>query len=542
MIEKRDAFLSALDETIETHPDAKKTLAELGVRGLKRNFFSRQFVDLSTGRKELRSGMVLALALTFSNIWKEQLQAERRVGVVLPSGLGSLLVNLTLQILGKTPVNLNFTAGRAVNEKCLAKAGIQTVITAKPVVDKLTDFPWPEKTIDLVAERAHVRKPVVIANMIRAFFLSPTRLLAGFDSANKTARDEATILFSSGTTGDPKGVVLKQRNVVANLLQIEAVRLLDRNEKLLATLPTFHSFGFTATQWYPIFSGMKVVCLPSPLETKRLGKAIRDEQVTIMMLTPTFAKPFLKRVPAEWMETLKIVVVGAEKSPEGLHVEWEETFGGIYLEGYGLTEASPVVSCNLPSASDDAPTRRQGTVGRPLVGVEARIVDPETGEQLSINETGMLELKGPNFFEGYLDDPEKTAEVFREGWYVTGDLATIDADGFLKIEGRLSRFSKMAGEMIPHGAIEEAIIDAFGLWEEELPQVAIAGVQDEVKGEALVLLSVPDVTFPELQEMLTAKGLPNLWIPKQIVKVEAIPTLGSGKIDLKGVQGLAQGD
>jgi|TARA_B110000037_G_scaffold29139_1_gene34783 acyl-[acyl-carrier-protein]-phospholipid O-acyltransferase/long-chain-fatty-acid--[acyl-carrier-protein] ligase len=524
-----------MSDLLENHPDVNKSLAELGVRGLKRNFFGRQFVDLSTGRRELRAGMVLALSLTFSDLWRERLKNESRVGVVLPSGLGSLLVNLTLQILGKTPVNLNFTAGRAVNEKCLAKADIETVISAAPVIEKLPDFPWPEQMIDLVQERDRVGKFAVIKNLLRGWALPVARLV---DCGR--SEEEATILFSSGTTGDPKGVVLTQRNVVANLLQIEAVGLLDSKEVLLASLPTFHSFGFTVTQWYPLISGMKVVSLPSPLETKRLGKAIRDEKVTVMMSTPTFLKPFLKRVPPEWIESLKFVVVGAEKSPEGLPEKWEETFGSTYLEGYGLTEASPVVSCNLLGKSEQETTRRHGTVGRLFIGIEARIVDPEEGRPLAKSEIGMLELRGPNFFDGYLNDAGKTNEVFRDGWYVTGDLARFDPDGFLIIEGRLSRFSKMGGEMVPHGAVEEAIIQAFDLEDAELPQIAVAGVQDPAKGEALVLLAVPDIEPAELREQLSAKGLPNLWVPKRIVKVDTIPTLGTGKLDLKGVTQVAE--
>ena len=152
----------------------------------------------------------------------------------------------------------------------------------------------------------------------------------------------------------------------------------------------------------------------------------------------------------------------------------------------------------------------------------------------------MLELRGPNFFDGYLNDAGKTNEVFRDGWYVTGDLARFDPDGFLIIEGRLSRFSKMGGEMVPHGAVEEAIIQAFDLEDAELPQIAVAGVQDPAKGEALVLLAVPDIEPAELREQLSAKGLPNLWVPKRIVKVDTIPTLGTGKLDLKGVTQVAE--
>jgi acyl-[acyl-carrier-protein]-phospholipid O-acyltransferase/long-chain-fatty-acid--[acyl-carrier-protein] ligase len=540
MSDVRAAVVDAQAQAFEAHPDLQKSLAELALRGLKRNFFTSQFVDLTADRRELRSGMLLALALTLADRWRGRLEGERRIGVVLPSGLGSTLTNLALQILGKTPVNLNFTAGAAVNEKCLRKASIETVITATPALKKLPDFPWPERTVDLIKERGALRKIDVVKNLLRAWILSPTSLISSFENGIEGGEREATILFSSGTTGDPKGVVLSQRNIVANLLQIDAVQLLGRKETLLACLPTFHSFGFTVTQWFPLYSGMRVVSLPSPLETKRLGHAIAEENVTVLMSTPTFLKPFIKRVSPEAMRSLKYVIAGAERSPEGLAASWEERFGSTYLEGYGLTEASPVVSCNLPAKDGGAPVRRLGTLGQPFVAQQLRIVDEQTGEVLKRGERGMLELRGPNLFRGYLNDEGATQRAFRDGWYVTGDLARLDADGFLIIEGRLSRFSKLGGEMVPHGAIEEAVARAFDLDGDGAHQVAVTGVQDAQKGEALVLLSVVDFSLSELRERLTAEGLPNLWIPKRVCSVSEIPTLGSGKMDLRAINELAR--
>ena len=216
----------------------------------------------------------------------------------------------------------------------------------------------------------------------------------------------------------------------------------------------------------------------------------------------------------------------------------------MFWKGYGLTETAPVVSTNLP---DPAPSRpndtvqpssRDGSVGKMLPGEAAQIRDPETNALLSPHELGMLWLKGPNIFEGYLNEPERTAEVLQDGWFKTGDLGRLDEDGFLYIEGRLSRFSKIAGEMVPHETIEAKIIEGFGLKMEEERVIAIVGVPDEAKGEALVLLAIRDLSPEKIREYLLAGGLPNLWVPRTIKRVEKIPILGSGKLDLGKMQGI----
>ena len=257
----------------------------------------------------------------------------------------------------------------------------------------------------------------------------------------------------------------------------------------------------------------------------------------------------MKRVEPEKLASLKYIIAGAEKTPDGFADAWEERFGSTYFEGYGLTETSPVVSVNLPSkpvgvdfpgSSDDA--NRRGSVGRLLPGQSARILNPDTGEDLPIASTGLLALKGPNIFEGYLHDVERTAEVKDGDWFITGDLARFDGEGFLYIEGRLSRFSKIGGEMVPHGTIEQALIEAYDLLESEVPMLAIGARPDESKGEALVLLAAMDVELDDVREKLTVAGFANLWIPKEVKRIEAIPTLATGKLDLRGIQELAVSD
>jgi acyl-[acyl-carrier-protein]-phospholipid O-acyltransferase / long-chain-fatty-acid--[acyl-carrier-protein] ligase len=307
---------------------------------------------------------------------------------------------------------------------------------------------------------------------------------------------------------------------------------------VMASLPFFHSFGCTVTLWYPMLAGIRAVTYPSPVDVVKNAEIIERYKISLLVTTPTFLRGYLKRAEPKQFETIKLLVTGAEKLPNELAEAFEEKFGQHVLEGYGLTEASPVVSTNLP---DPAPRRpgetiqpssRPGSVGKLMPGEAAQIRDPETDALLPPNELGMLWLKGPNIFEGYLNDPELTATVLQDGWFKTGDLGRLDEDGFLYIEGRLSRFSKIAGEMVPHESIESKIAEAFGFKSEEERVIAIVGVPDKTKGEALVLLTTRDLSPDKVREGLLADGLPMLWIPRTIKRVEKIPILGSGKLDL----------
>lgn len=520
------------------YPELETHLAALAVEGLSHSPFRRLVVDLSRERKELRSGMILAVALTLAERWKGTIP-DRRVGVVFPAGLGGILTNLALALLDKVPVNLNFTSGRTALENALRIGEVRTVITAGPVKEKVPDFPWPENTIDLIRERLYVDKKAVLKRLVRISVMPRKHLLKAFKVPTRGGDREAGLLFSSGSTGLPKGIPLTHRNIVANCLQIRDCQLLNREQTLLACLPTFHSFGFTATLWYPLVTGLKCVTVPSPLETRKIAEAIAAEKVTVMMGTPTFYRPYFKRAEPSQLESLKFVIGGAEKTPPGFAERWEKSFGSQYLEGYGLTETSPVVSCNLPEIPGLGSQIKAGSVGRLMKGMRARVTEPSTGKVLGLNAKGILELQGPNVFSGYLNDKEATSKVMREGWFVTGDLARIDEDGYLFIEGRLSRFSKLGGEMVPHGVLEQVIAEAFHLTDAEHPLVAVTGVADENKGEALVLLAAVEIRPHLLRERLLKAGIPNLWIPRLIFRVDTIPSLASGKLDLQALNQLA---
>ena len=524
-------------EDFGKRPELQSHLAAMAFRALASHPFHELIVDLSTGRRALKAGIFLAAAIALSRRWRSL--PGKRVGVVFPSGIGSSLTNLALALADKVPVNLNFTSGRSALEASIRKAGITHVITARPMIERAPDFPWPKDVIDLVEVRKGIKKAEVMGWLALMLSLPSATAMRLLGVPTRGGTREAALLFSSGSTGEPKGVVLTHRNIIGNCLQVLDARLLDKSQVLMANLPTFHSFGFTITVWYPMIAVLKTVCLPNPLETRRVAQAIKDEGVTVMMGTPTFYRPYFKKVEPELIKGLNFVVAGAEKTPAGFADSWEKTFGSRYLEGYGLTETSPVVACNLPPSGDREEQIRRGSVGKLFPGMRARIVDDSTGTVVHPSRRGVLQLQGVNIFPGYLDDPESNERAFDGDWFHTGDLARFDEDGYLYIEGRISRFSKIGGEMVPHGTIEQAVMRAFQLEDSEVPLVAVTGTRDSAKGESLILLSAVEIDNVRLRERLAAAGMPNLWIPRKIRRVDTIPCLASGKLDLKALESLA---
>ena len=504
--------------------------------------------DRTLRRREMKSGLLLALAWSVSRQllnWTDR----NRVGIVFPPGIGACIANLAVVLAGKVPVNLNFTLGRVSAEACLRKAEIDCILTTEQVRKKMSDFPWPESgVVDIVEILKGISKLKTLA-LLTAITVLPAKLLASvFKVPSEGGDTEAGLLFTSGSSGEPKGVILTHRNVLGNCLQIDGSRLLPAGEKMIASLPIFHSFGFTVTLWYPILRCVSVVTVPSPLEFKKIAEAVAAESATVLVSTPTFLKPYIRRVAPEKLKTLRYVITGAEKTPDGFAELWQKTFDSEYLEGYGLTETSPVVCANLPdkliavgsSGNRGISGFRPGSVGRLFPGQAARILDTDTMEPLPVTETGLLLLKGPNIFGGYLNDAERTAEVMQDDWFITGDLARFDEDGFLFIEGRLSRFSKIAGEMVPHGTVEQALVEAFGLMDSDEPMLAIGSRPDEAKGESLVLLSAIDIELSEVKTKLSAAGYSNLWVPKVIKRVDKVPTLATGKLDLRMIRALSE--
>lgn len=532
----REKLLKLGEFSYSRRPSLDRHLAEECVHGLKRRPFATAVID-GLDQSALNRSKLLGAAAALSRFLRKQF-ADERIAIVLPASKGSVLANLAVALAGKVPVDLNFTMGRAANESCCKRANLRVAISATKFMERVKDFPWPEHVLKLDELMPRLKSQIILWWVMSIFL--PARLLSRLLQIPKTGgHAEAVLLFTSGTTGEPKGAVMSHRNVVGNVSQFRELLDARKDDAILASLPFFHTFGSTVTLWYPIIEGVRIVTYPNPLEAAKCAALIEQYKLTFLLATPTFLRLYLRKAQPEQLRSLRLTITGAEKLPLDLAKDFEEQFGKKVFEGYGLTETAPVVSVNLPEPAPNAePTSRLGSVGRMAPGIAAEIRAPETDRKLSLHETGMLWLRGVNIFEGYLHDPERTAEILHDGWLRTGDLGQFDEDGFLYIKGRLSRFSKIGGEMVPHEAIESKIIDLLGLsWRDERP-LAIVGVQDETKGEALVLLSAVDVDLIELRKKLQEAGVPNLWIPKQIQRVEAIPVLASGKLDLKKCQDL----
>jgi acyl-[acyl-carrier-protein]-phospholipid O-acyltransferase/long-chain-fatty-acid--[acyl-carrier-protein] ligase len=553
----QEALFVLAERCFSAHPALNTHLAYALIQGFKRHGTRNLVVDGKDDR-ELSFDKVLAAAIALSKKIQEE-TSRKRVGVILPPGLGGLIANVAVLLAGKIPVNLNFTAGRAAIEYAIKSAEIDRFITADIFVRKMQSFPWPPMKQLLLIERTLPHLKTKIAIWLALSKILPAPLLAAVLGVPRKGGDqEALLLFTSGSSGNPKGVALTHRNVMSNVAQFSSRLGLAANDAILGSLPLFHSFGCTVTLWYPIISGLNLVTYPSPLETKKLAELIEKHRVSLLIATPTFLRGYLRGVNREALASLKLCVTGAEKLPATVAEAFEAKFGKRVYEGYGLTETSPVTNVNLPDPvplgnGEDGhvwlPSHRPGSTGQLMPGLAVRITNPETNEPQSLHQTGMIWFKGPNVFNGYLNDPKRTAEVLdANGWFRTGDIGRVDLDGFLYIEGRLSRFSKIGGEMVPHETVEEALIKSLGLENESVRKIAVVGVPDPDKGEALILLTAIPGGGAESQEMielryrLLDKGMPALWIPKKLIRVPEIPILSSGKLDVQSCEKLARGD
>ena len=492
-------------------------------------------------RPRMNWGAALLSAIFLARRLRATWAGQEMVGILLPPSVPGALVNLAATLSGKVPVNLNYTTSDEALASCAAQCKLETVITTKLLLDKI-----PLKVPGKVVLLEEVAAGHSLGERLAALFLwfLAARRLERLLSGGKTRKldDLATIIFSSGSTGDPKGVMLTHYNISSNIEQMAQTFSFDRGDTLLGVLPFFHSFGFTVTLWLPPVLGVSVVYHPSPLDLAAISELVRDYRVTFLMATPTFLQAYMRRCSPEDFGSLEFVLVGAEKLPERVALAFEDRFGIRPLEGYGATECSPVIAVNTRDFR--APGFRQvgakrGTIGQPLPGISVRIVDPETNEILPQGTAGLLIVRGPNVMQGYLGKPEKTREVLGDGWYVTGDIAAQDEEGFLTITDRLSRFSKIGGEMVPHVKVEERLHEIAGLTDQTF---VVTGVPDEKKGERLVVLHLlKDEELKGVLEKLPQSGLPNLWTPRanQFFPVEELPHLGTGKLDLRRIRELA---
>jgi acyl-[acyl-carrier-protein]-phospholipid O-acyltransferase/long-chain-fatty-acid--[acyl-carrier-protein] ligase len=524
------------DVAMERRP-ADEALGRQFVRTAKHHWWSFSMADATTNR--LTFGRVLVAALLLSRRVRRRLPDESSIGVLLPASVGGALANIGLSLAGKVPVNLNFTAGRESMMTAIERCRISTILTSRRFLSKAAIEP-----LDGMVFLEDVMKEIGYGAKIRmqlTAFLLPAWALNRLYVERVDGERLATVIFSSGSTGVPKGVMLTHRNVLANVDSIGQVYELTSEDVLVGVLPFFHSFGFTGTLWLPAISGFGVVYHPNPMDARTIGELAGQHRATVIISTPTFCSSYIRKCEPDQLRHLRYALVGAEKLREPIALVFKAKFGVDLLEGYGCTEMSPVVAVNVPDVQNGRERQRgthSGSVGHPLPGVAVKVVDPVTGEGPLFDQEGLLLVKGPNRMMGYLGEPERSAEVIRDGWYVTGDIATVDEAGFVRITDRLSRFSKIAGEMVPHVKVEEQIQALVN----DHCTCVVTSVPDETKGERLVAFYTdPDVKAHELWEGLCRTELPRLWLPKreELHFIESIPTLGTGKVDLRAVRQLA---
>ena len=503
-----------------------------------RHYWSEPAMDDTSGR-ELTWGRALTGVLALAHVLKARTRDQRNVGVLLPPSVGGTLINISLTMMRKVAVNLNFTASAEAFRSSIQQSELRTIITSRVFLEKFpqfADLPGLIMAEDLRAEIGPLAslRAYLIARLAPVGWLTPLRHVA--------ADDVATIIFSSGTTGEPKGVMLSHHNIASNVEAYSMVMNATSRDRLCATLPLFHSFGYTCGIWFPALGGIKVSYHTSPLDAAKVAEVVRTRKCTALFVTPTFLLAYLRKATREDFVSLRAVVVGAEKLKTRLADAFEERFGMRPFEGYGATELSPVAALSVPNVEIDGIYQvghKEGAVGQALPGVAARIVDPDTGTPLPVGQSGLLLIKGPNVMLGYLNKPELTAEALRDGWYHTGDMAQMDEDGFITITDRLSRFSKIGGEMVPHIAIEDVYLKGLNLND---PVLAVTSIPDEKRGERLMVLHTAAAGDPaNLHALMERSELPNLWKPDRTSYrlITALPQTGSGKLDVKALRQLA---
>ena len=498
-----------------------QTLSHQFIRRARRNWL-RPIASDTLGNKATY-GKLLIGSIALANRIRPNTANLKNIGILMPTSLGGAVANLAVTISGKTSVNLNWTAPNDAMQSAVKQSRIKYVITSRRFVQKAGLPDLPVRWLYLEDQLKNLGRIERFRALRAALFASAQHLAGGREPQ---PGDVATIIFSSGTTGEPKGVMLSHANVLSNVEATQAVEHFGKGDAMCAILPFFHAFGYLGLLWWPLLKNIRVAYHPNPLQTDRVIRLIREEESTALLATPTFLQGYMRKAEPSDFASLRYVITGGERLRPELADRFEGRFGVRPLEGYGCTELSPVALLSLRESY------RTGSAGQPLPGIAVRIVDPDTGTTLPDGTEGLMLIKGPNVMIGYLGQPEKTAAVLSDGWYNTGDIARMDADGFVYITGRLSRFSKIGGEMVPHGAVEDALQQAAGSDE---PCIAVISIEDETRGEHLAVCYTEQAGDPAtLISRLRALGLPNLWIPRaaHFFRIPELPLLGSGKLDL----------
>ncbi|MGH1463302.1 MAG: acyl-[ACP]--phospholipid O-acyltransferase [Neptuniibacter sp.] len=567
---KRDVIVAFGEPLVvsSSAAEVKKKVFELSIRAWEKHTQTLESVPYAFIRtmKNASSGFAVAdvdggplsqkKLLTASALFSKRIQQTegQNIGLLVPTSSAGCIANMSALMAGKTVVNINFTAAENSVSSALEQAQVKTILTAHKFVSKLKargidpDIWFAGREIIYMEDvKATISKTEAIFTLAAVSVL-PSFVLQKLLCNSQDLEATAAILFSSGSEGEPKGVMLSHRNIMANLKQTADVLNVRGDDCIMATLPLFHAFGLTVTCFMPLIEDMPVVCHPDPTDAAKIGKGVARYKATLMCATSTFLRMYTrnKKVLPMMFASLRAVVAGAEKLDQTVRDSFEAKFHVPVVEGYGSTETTPVASTNLPDYLDTdwwqvQVGNKPGTVGMALPGSTFRIVDPETLEELPIGEDGLILIGGTQIMQGYLNQPEKTASVVVEmdglRWYKSGDKGHLDEDGFLTIVDRFSRFAKIGGEMVSLTRVESEVRKI--LQQPELPLVAV-NLPDLKKGEKIILLMQSEENTEDLRQQLITGGMPALSLPTKIYQVPEVPLLGSGKTDFFNAKLIAE--
>lgn len=484
--------------------------------------------------KTLSMFEILLKSLLLSRIIRKTQRQSRYIGVLLPNSNAAAISILSVMYADLVPAILSFSVAPLVFKRAIEKSGIDVILTSRLFIEKIKFEQMPEMIfIEDITEKIKFIHKLFIGLAI--FFLPSLVLIRLFSKATyANLHNAAVLLFSSGSSGTPKGIILSHHNVNSNVNSfINIMGLNPKMDKITGCLPLFHSFGMNICFWVPLMCGIGVVFIKNPLEIDEVIKSIRNYKLTLLATTPTILNAYVKKSESSDFKTLRLLIVGGEKfNPKD--IKWIRNITGVEpIEGFGCTELSPVVSINIADDFKNLSTMsgKFGSIGKALPGTAAKIVNQDTWKDVLPDRKGLLLIKSSSVMEGYLSE-DSTKNAIIDGWYNTGDIASIDEEGYITIAGRVSRFSKIAGEMVSHELIEALIYEYLDIGER---LVAVMGVKDVMKGERLlVLYSKLDLNPHKIINFLLKKGLSNLWVPKikDFIKIDEIPLLGTGKMDI----------
>ncbi|MEK7773708.1 MAG: MFS transporter, partial [Deltaproteobacteria bacterium] len=535
--EVRRAVMELGSEAVEYRRSNADLLHLRFIKAARRRYFSLCMAD-STGR-ELTWGKTLTASLLLSRRLRKNGGMGTMTGLLLPPSTAGAIANAAVLLAGGVPVNLNFTAGMDDVARAVKKCSASRIITSRAFISKagLETMNGMVFLEDMFSGISRVEKALTAA----AAFLLPSRALFSiYSRSGNDPHKPAAVIFTSGSASEPRGVMLSHHNIISNVEGFSQIFNVNGKDTVMGALPFFHSFGFTGTIWFPLINGLRAVYHSNPLDAKTIGGLVRKYGATIIIGAPTFYSAYAKKCPSEDFSSIRYAIAGAERLRPDTAEEFRKKFGIELLEGYGCTEMSPVISVNIPDVEHDEIRQtgfKAGTVGHPIPGVTVKVADPETGADIPAGGEGLLLVKGPGLMLGYLAEPELTGEAVKNGWYSTGDIASIGEDGFIKIVGRVSRFSKLAGEMVPHVRVEEVLSKAL-----RGSDCVVVSLPDAHKGEKMIAFHTRSgLSAAEVWEAVSSSGLPRLWIPRRenIRFIDSIPLTAAGKVDLRRLKSMA---